>query len=979
MAYDMVSTLKADISNYKAGMREAESVTRDVTNAIKDSAAMAEKSGDDSDKLGSNYTQGFGRAEKAAGKFKTFLDGVRDRVIAFAVYDVGKRLVSSFTEGVKAGINYNAVLETSNTKWVNLLGTQEKAAETQKIINQLASKTPYDYEGLDAFAMKLEMAGLGGKDLEKNMIAVGDAVAAVGGSSEALGGVSTALSQMMMKGKVSAEEMQQLAERGIPAWDLLADSMGKSKAEVIELASEGQIMSADVMPGLLSQMKDTFGGSMATQAETFTGKMSTLNDTIAMTQGELSKPLFELLKQPMTWLIDNIPKIPAKVGEMTKKFQEFATKIKLEDIIKNVKEFALRIGEWATNKGIPAVHEAIDKLKPIFDGVVTTVKEVYSSFNDNWPLIKPIIDGIGDSIKLAFDTAVGIIQPVVDYISKFREEGNLTLPIIAGIVAAMGTFKTAMAITDTIGAAKTALAALKASTLAQTFAQGGLNAVMLANPIALVVAAVAALVAVGVLLWKNWDTIKEKAGQLFTAISNIWNNIKTAVSNAISGIWEGIKTWFANLGTSFSEGWNNLVLGVTTAWTNITTAISTKIGEIATAVATFFTVTIPQKFNEFVAFVAAIPGQVAAFLTKLFLEDIPYWAGFAVGSIIKFFMDLPGNLATWLTSVVNNITTWATNLKDKALELGKTFLNNVVTFFTQLPGKIAAKTTEIWNNIKTWSSDMWNKGKEMASNFLNRVVEFFTQLPGKIKAKTTEVWTNTKTWATDMWNKGKEMAETFLNKVVEFFTQLPGKVAEKTSEVITNLTKWVTDVSNKAKDAGTELLNKVMEGVKELPTKMFNLGKDIVDGLVNGVKNWAGSVYDGAKSIAGKFLGGFKDALGIHSPSKEMGEQADNTVVGFLDRVKQSFSTVRAMGSDLADKFSGSFNPDLAYAYAGVVDDIVASNSFEATSVLKRETDGKVKPANIQVRIGKSKFDTFVEDIDGNIDSRHDTIDKYTI
>ena len=86
---------------------------------------------------------------------------------------------------------------------------------------------------VDTFAKKLEMAGLGGKYLEKNIIAVGDAVSAVGGNTETLNGVATALTQISMKGKVSAEEMQQLAERGIPAYKLLAEGMGVTEAQLM--------------------------------------------------------------------------------------------------------------------------------------------------------------------------------------------------------------------------------------------------------------------------------------------------------------------------------------------------------------------------------------------------------------------------------------------------------------------------------------------------------------------------------------------------------------------------------------------------------------------------------------------------------------------------------------------------------------------------------------------------------------------------
>jgi len=95
-----------------------------------------------------------------------------------------------------------------------------------------------------------------------------------------------------------------------------------------------------------------------------------------------------------------------------------------------------------------------------------------------------------------------------------------------------------------ISVVKGMMDAFKASTILQTFAQGGLNAVMAANPIALVILGIAALIAIGVALYQNWDKVKEVAGNLWAGISDSFGKIgsmisekmdsaKTIVSNAI--------------------------------------------------------------------------------------------------------------------------------------------------------------------------------------------------------------------------------------------------------------------------------------------------------------------------------------------------------------------------------------------------------------------------------------------------------------
>lgn len=99
-----------------------------------------------------------------------------------------------------------------------------------------------------------------------------------------------------------------------------------------------------------------------------------------------------------------------------------------------------------------------------------------------------------------------------------------------------------------------------AATVAQTAATGAWNVVagigtavtsafgaamaFLTSPIGLVILAIGALIGIGVLLYKNWDTVKMYAVQLGTFLSGVWNSISTAVGNFINGIKEKFLSGF---------------------------------------------------------------------------------------------------------------------------------------------------------------------------------------------------------------------------------------------------------------------------------------------------------------------------------------------------------------------------------------------------------------------------------------------------
>lgn len=112
----------------------------------------------------------------------------------------------------------------------------------------------------------------------------------------------------------------------------------------------------------------------------------------------------------------------------------------------------------------------------------------------------------------------------------------------------------------------------------------GVGVGALASPFGIALAVIAAVIAIGVLLYKNWDTIKAKAAQLKEAIIATWNNIKTSVTNLVTNLKNKVTTTFNNLKTSVTNVFNSLKTAVTTVWNAIKTAITTPINAAKTAV-----------------------------------------------------------------------------------------------------------------------------------------------------------------------------------------------------------------------------------------------------------------------------------------------------------------------------------------------------------------------------------------------------------
>jgi len=151
-----------------------------------------------------------------------------------------------------------------------------------------------------------------------------------------------------------------------------------------------------------------------------------------------------------------------------------------------------------------------------------------------WKGLAPILM---DVVLPAINAIIGAVESMVEWLGK---HSNITAFIASfvGVIAVLGPVLLLFA--KLIPAIKTAVAIYKTLVAVQT----GLNVAMTANPIGLIVVGIAALIAAGVLLWKNWDTVKEKFVESWDFISFHFKNVATFIAKIyakmILGILEGI-------------------------------------------------------------------------------------------------------------------------------------------------------------------------------------------------------------------------------------------------------------------------------------------------------------------------------------------------------------------------------------------------------------------------------------------------------
>ena len=245
--------------------------------------------------LGMDFSQ-FNKDERTAKRrtetLGSSLSGVLKNAFSFTLEWASLRRLEGFRSTVGTMFSFNAQMEQAQIGFTTMLGSAQRAKRFLDDVAKFAAKTPFEFPDLLDASKRMLAYGFAAEDVLPTMEAVGNATAAVGLGAQGINRIILALGQMRAKGKVSGEEMRQLTETGIQAWEILAEAMGKSTAEVMDLSQRGLIPAEQAIKMFTEGMNKRFPGMMSKMENTWEGVTSTIKDVWQMTIGEVTKGLF---------------------------------------------------------------------------------------------------------------------------------------------------------------------------------------------------------------------------------------------------------------------------------------------------------------------------------------------------------------------------------------------------------------------------------------------------------------------------------------------------------------------------------------------------------------------------------------------------------------------------------------------------------------------------------------------------------------
>lgn len=199
--------------------------------------------------------------------------------------------------------SYKLQLET-------LLGSQKAASTAFEKVKEDAAKTPFNVASLTQANSMLISAGTGADDARKMVMGLGNAIAATGGGSDELSRMAVNLQQIKTLGKASAMDVKQFAFAGIPIYQMLAKTTGKTVEQLRDMDITYEQLAASFEKA--AQKGGMFYGGLEKQSQAIGGQLSNLGDQFTNTLVSFYERLnptitsiISLLSKMLSWVAKN--------------------------------------------------------------------------------------------------------------------------------------------------------------------------------------------------------------------------------------------------------------------------------------------------------------------------------------------------------------------------------------------------------------------------------------------------------------------------------------------------------------------------------------------------------------------------------------------------------------------------------------------------------------------------------------------------
>lgn len=317
-------------------------------------------------------------------------------------------------------------------------------------------------------------------------------------------------------------------------------------------------------------------------------------------------------------------------------------------VMQFIERIAADTATWATNLDFYPLLESISNLTSAFAPILESIGNVLEWIYNN--IVLPMLKWV---IEVGLPTVINLVAKVATFLADHQSIVEAFGAALIGAFAAAKIAELASGVIKSVSGIATAAKGLIALMTGTGGIMGGIKAIATAiGTGGIFTIAVGAAIAIGVLLYKNWDEIcaaatklkdwvVEKTRELSESatrtlsnlkekIANVWNIIKTststtwnAIKKTLSGLWNSLKstasTVFNAIKTKVASVWDSVKNKTSQVWENVTTFVSNKVEAIKNAIINKFDAArdaVKSAFEGIVNFIKAPINQAISIVNN---------------------------------------------------------------------------------------------------------------------------------------------------------------------------------------------------------------------------------------------------------------------------------------------------------------------------------------------------------------------------
>lgn len=318
-------------------------------------------------------------------------------------------LIAATKNVVGSAIGRVDTIDTATKSLTVLTGSAKDAQLVMTDLTAAIDGTPIALDAVALGAKKMVAAGMKAANVKPVFTAIADAAYGVGNGSESIDQMTDAISALQASGVAYSDDINRLVDAGVPAWQILANSTGKSVGEMKKYVSEGSLESTKAISMLTKGIEEGTTG-MAGNTAKMSGLAKTAGNTISGSFANMKTAavkslanIAENLKGPIIQALD-VAKNAFKQFAAVTASPEFQKK--LSDLIQKIKEFIPVLIEWAPLLAkVAAGFVAFNIISSVYSkiaGLVGAIKGLASSGS----LLSGVVNAVRGSF-LALKVALG--------------------------------------------------------------------------------------------------------------------------------------------------------------------------------------------------------------------------------------------------------------------------------------------------------------------------------------------------------------------------------------------------------------------------------------------------------------------------------------------------------------------------------------------------------------------------------------------